>query len=487
MTTPNRERLSNGKLAKLGLVDAAGIDAAQAVLARLGKDGIETVRVLFADQHGVLRGKTVVADRCAAVLADGLNVPSTLLLKDTSGRTVFPVWSKDSGIGSGPMQGAGDILLVPDATTFRPLPWAPHSAWLLCNVHYRNAAPIPFAPRTVLSRSIARLADAGFEMVAGLEVEFQVFAHDNAGLDHADATMPPKPPETRALAPGYQLLTETLYDRLEPVMDRLRRAAMAIGLPVTSTEVEMGPSQFEFTFAPAGPLAHADNLVMFRTLVKEICAREGLHATFMCRPRVENAAASGWHLHQSLVDRASGVNLFMPGAGEDITEVASQWIAGLLTHARESCLLTTPTVNGYKRFQPFQLAPDRVAWGTDNRGAMIRALFGAGDNASRVENRVAEPAANPYYVFAGQIAGGLAGIAAGRAAPPPTETPYAGGSETLPANLGEAIEAFEASTMLRGAFGDEVVDYLVRLKRAEWERYLGALSEWEQAEYFGLY
>lgn len=487
MTIPNRETLATGKLAKLGLVDEAGLDAAQAVLARLNEEEIETVRVLFADQHGVLRGKTVVAERCASVFADGLNVPSTLLLKDTSSRTVFPVWSEGSVVGSGPMQGAGDILLVPDAATFRPLPWARHSAWLLCDVHYRNGAPIPFAPRTLLNRAISRLAEAGMEMVAGLEVEFHVFGADEAGIAHSDTTMPPRPPDTRALAPGYQLLTETLYDRLEPVMDRLRRAAVGLGLPVQSTEVEMGPSQFEFTFAPAGPLAHADNLVMFRTMVKEVCAREGLHATFMCRPRVENAVASGWHLHQSLLDRETGANLFMPGEGEEITPTASHWIAGLLAHARESCLITTPTVNGYKRYQPFQLAPDRIAWGADNRGAMIRALFAAGDKASRIENRVAEPAANPYYVFASQIAGGLAGLAAGKPAPPPTETPYADGAEILPTNLGDAIDAFEASTMLREAFGGEAIDYLVRLKQAEWERYLAALSEWEQAEYFGLY
>jgi glutamine synthetase len=270
-------------------------------------------------------------------------------------------------------------------------------------------------------------------------------------------------------------------------MDRLRRAAAGIGLPVTSTEVEMGPSQFEFTFAPASPMAHADNLVMFRTLVKEVCAREGLHATFMCRPRVANAASSGWHLHQSLVDRANGANLFMPEPGEELSPTASRWIAGLLAHARESCLLTTPTVNGYKRFQPYQLAPDRIAWGADNRGAMIRALLEPGNPASRIENRVAEPAANPYYVFAGQIVAGLAGIDGGLTAPPRTETPYDAGAETLPANLGEAIDAFASSAMLRAGFGDEVVDYLVRLKRAEWERYLAALSDWEQAEYFGLY
>jgi glutamine synthetase len=269
-------------------------------------------------------------------------------------------------------------------------------------------------------------------------------------------------------------------------MDRLRRASAEIGLPVRSMEVEMGPSQFEFTFDPGDPMGQADNMVMFRTLVKEICARDGLHATFMCRPKVENAAASGWHLHQSLVN-AEGRNLFMPDEGEALTELAGQWIAGLLAHARESCLITTPTVNGYKRYQPYQLAPDRIQWGEDNRGAMIRALMKPGDRASRIENRVAEPAANPYYVFASQIAAGLSGIEQGLAPPPKCETPYDGTAERLPASLLDAIIAFEGSTMFRQAFGDECVDYLVRLKRAEWDRYVAALSQWEQDEYFSLF
>lgn len=486
VTRDAEARLAGGKLARLGIGGADRTAAARDLLARIREDGIETLRVLFADPHGVLHGKTLVAARAAAALADGITVPSTLLLKDTSGRTVFPVWAEADPGAAGPMQGAGDILLVPDPATYRRLPWAPHSAWLMCDIHLTSGAPVPFAPRGLLARSVDRLGAAGYEMVAGLEVEFHVFARGADPLDHADTTMPPRPPVTSALAPGYQLLSEVLYDRLEPVMDRLRRAAQGIGLDVTSTEVEMGPSQFEFTFAPAAPMHHADNMVMFRTLVKELAAREGLHATFMCRPRVENAAASGWHLHQSLVG-PDGVNLFIPERAGEPTALAGHWIAGLLAHARESCLLTTPSVNGYKRYQPHQLAPDRIAWGLDNRGAMIRALIAPGDPASRIENRVAEPAANPYYVFAGQIAAGLAGVEAGLAPPPRTETPYAGEGAALPANLGEAIAAFDGSDMFRAAFGGDVVDHLVRLKRAEWERYLGALSEWEQAEYFGLF
>lgn len=486
MTQADHTILAHGKLARMGLIDDGWIDAAVEAIARVRAEGIETVRVLFADQHGVLRGKAVVAEALASVFANGMAAPSTLLLKDTSHRTAFPVWSAASGIGSGPMDGAGDILLVPEPASFRPLPWAPHSAWLICDPHFRTGAPIGFAPREVLRRAIGQLGARGMEMVAGLEVEFHVFRLDDPRHGHADTTMPGRAPETRALAHGYQFLTDALYDQLEPVMDRLRRTSGEIGLAVRSMEVEMGPSQFEFTFDPADPMRQADGMVMFRALVKEVCAREGLHATFMCRPKVENAAASGWHVHQSLVDR-NGHNLFMPAEGEALTESAGQWIAGLLAHARESCLITTPTVNGYKRYQPYQLAPDRIQWGEDNRGAMIRALMAPGDPASRIENRVAEPAANPYYVFAAQIAGGLSGIAQGLTPPAKVATPYDGEAERLPATMLEALDAFEGSAMLRAAFGEEFVDYVARLKRAEWNRYVAALSQWEQDEYFSLF
>jgi len=486
VTQADHTTLENGQLARLGLIDATWIETAVEAIARVRAEGLETVRVLFADQHGVLRGKAVVAEALPSAFANGMAAPSTLLLKDTSHRTAFPVWSADSGIASGPMEGAGDVLLVPDPASFRPLPWASTSAWLLCDVHFRTGAPIGFAPRELLRRTIDRLSARGMKMVTGLEVEFHVFRLDDPRHDHADTTMPGRAPATRALAHGYQFLTETRYDEVEPVLDKLRRASVDLGLPVRSMEVEMGPSQFEFTFDPGDPMAQADTMVMFRTLVKEVCAREGLHATFMCRPKVENAASSGWHIHQSLIDEA-GRNLFMPAQGEALTVVAGQWIAGLLAHARESCLITTPTVNGYKRYQPYQLAPDRIQWGDDNRGAMIRALMKPGDPASRIENRVPEPAANPYYVFAAQIAAGLSGIEQGLVAPAKVEQPYDADAERLPTTLLEAIEAFEHSAMFRAAFGSETVDYLVTLKRAEWTRYVAALSEWEQAEYFSLY
>jgi glutamine synthetase len=480
------KKILAGSMARKGLLDAKTISAAAALVEQVQASDLETIRVLFADQHGILRGKTVVADAIASIFTSGIAAPSTLLLKDIAHRTVFPIWSADADIAGG-LTGAGDILLVPDPATFRILPWSPKSAWIFCDPYLKSGATLSFSPRGVLKTALEKLNAINMALVVGLEVEFHVFERVDARLDHIDATMPGQPPSTRNLTQGYQFLTEQHYNLMEPVMDDLRRNAQALGLPVRSMEVEMGPSQFEFTFDPADPLTHADNMMMFRAMVKEVCARGGLHATFMCKPNVANAAASGWHLHQSLVDTTTGTNLMMPEVEGTITDTASGWIAGLLEHAQASCLLTTPTVNGYKRYRPHQLAPDRIQWGRDNRGAMIRALIEPGDTASRIENRVAETTANPYYFFASQILSGLDGIARDLRAPAPAESPYDGDAIRLPESLLSAIQSFERSAFYRTALGDIFVDYLSHIRRSEWDRYHLTVSEWEQAEYFGIY
>lgn len=484
------DEIKSGALAKLGARDENSAHLAQGIIEQAVAKNIETVRLVFADQHGILRGKTVATRMLKSAFSSGIGVPSTLLLKDTSHRTVFDVWSGDatetlSGMDT-LLGGASDVLLVPDPTCFHPLPWSLHSAILMCDVIDRAGAAIGFSSRNVLQTAEDQMRDAGFEAIFGLEVEFQIFQKTDAALDHEHATIPPKAIETRNLTQGWQYLTDTRYSEAEEILDTLRRFAEELGLAPRSMEVEMGPSQFEFTFDPSSPMIQADRFVLFRTMVKEVCAQRGLHATFMAKPKLANAVANGWHIHQSLLDIKTGVNLFM-SKDNKLTSHASGWIAGLLEHAPASCLLTTPTVNGYKRFSEFQLAPNRITWGADNRGAMIRALLYPDDTASRIENRVADTTANPYYAFAAQILGGLSGITSGAAAPPPTRTPYAKGATQLPDNLSAAIDAFEDSTLFRTALGDEFVDYLVHLKRAEWQRYLMTVSEWEQAEYFNLF
>lgn len=479
-------RITQGKLARSGLMSSDAIRQAAQLVSKMAESNIETVRVLFADQHGILRGKTIVSSAFESIFTSGIAVPSTLLLKDTSHKTVFPVWSEDPGIAGG-MAGAGDVLMLPQPDTFKKLPWTDHSAWIFCDPRFKSGDPIPFAPRDVLKSAITELSNAGLKMIVGLEVEFHVFECVDAKHDHSSSTMPGEPAKTKNLAQGYQLLTETRYAELESVMNDLRRQCQLMNLPIRTMEVEMGPSQFEFTFDPADPLTHADNMMVFRTMVKEVCAQKGLHATFMCRPNLPNAAASGWHLHQSVVDLNTGLNLMVSNEDGTLSKTANGWIAGLLEHAADSCLLTTPTVNGYKRYRPHQLAPDRIQWGHDNRGAMVRAIVSPDEPNSRIENRVAETTANPYYFFTSQILSGLDGVTRGLAAPEAVECPYDANVEALPDSLLSAIRNFENSSFYRAKLGDIFVDYLSRIKRAEWERYHQTVSDWEQREYFGLY
>jgi glutamine synthetase len=275
---------------------------------------------------------------------------------------------------------------------------------------------------------------------------------------------------------------------MEPALEIIRRDVLALGLPLRSVEVEFGPSQCEFTFQPTRGLAPADNMVLFRSAVKQIARRHGFHATFMCRPKLPNVFASGWHLHQSIVSRTGGDNAFM---SKDTSEVLSPfgraYLAGLLEHARASAVFTTPTINGYKRYRTYSLAPDRAIWGRDNRGVMVRVLGGAGDAATRLENRIGEPAANPYLYMASQILSGLDGVDRNLDPGPSADTPYETRAALLPKSLHEAVSALGDDPFFRGALGKEFVDYYVHIKNAEIERFQAEVSDWEQREYFEMF
>ncbi len=446
--------------------------------------GLKAVRFSFADQHGVLRGKTLSTSAAEAAMERGVTVTSTLLLKDTSHKTVFAAFTPGAGVGIPEMQGAADILMVPDASTFRVLPWAPDTGWFLCDLHFPDGRPVLFDTRALLKGAVNKLAAAGYEFVAGLEVEFHVFRMRDPRLQPADAGQPGNPPEVELLTTGYQLLTEHKYDQLEPVVDLLRDNLERLELPLRSFEIEFGPSQLEFTLAPLRGIAAADAMVLLRSAVKQIARRHGYHATFMCRPKLPNVMSSGWHLHQSL--KKNGANAFM-AEREDLSEVGKQYLAGLLAHARGACAFATPTINGYKRYRPYSLAPDRVIWGKENRGAMLRVVGGPRDPETRIENRIGEPAANPYLYFASQIYCGLDGMERKLMVPRAADTPYETKAEPLPRTLEEALFHLRADKALRDGFGAAFIDYYCRIKEAEIARFNLEVSDWEHREYFDLF
>jgi glutamine synthetase len=444
-------------------------------------DGLKQVRFSFADQHGVLRGKTLAVSEVEAALDKGVTVTSTLLLKDTSHRTVFPAFTPGGGVGMPELQGAADVLMIPDPSTFKVLPWAPDTGWVLCDLRLQDGRPVPYCTRTLLKNALQK---SPHEMICGLEVEFHVFKITNENLKPSDAGQPGTPPSVELLTTGYQYLTEQRYDQIDPVVTLLRDALSQLNLPLRSFEVEFGPSQFEFTLAPLPALQAADAMVLLRSAVKQVARRNGYHATFMCRPNLPNVMSSGWHLHQSL--RSSNRNIFSDER-QDLSETGKQYLAGLLAHARAACALSTPTINGYKRYRPYSLAPDRVIWGKENRGAMLRVIARPGDAGARIENRIGEPAANPYLYFASQLHSGLDGMQRKLAPPPAADTPYEAKAEFLPRTLAEALAALRADDYLKRALGESFVDYYCRMKEAEIARHQLEVSEWEQREYFDLF
>jgi glutamine synthetase len=335
---------------------------------------------------------------------------------------------------------------------------------------------------------LTKLEKRGYDFVAGLEVECHIFKLEDARMSPEDAGQPGRPPSVSLLSHGYQYLTEQRYDQMEPVLEIVRRDILALGLPLRSIEVEFGPSQCEFTFKPTIGLEPADTMILFRSAVKQIAHRHGYHATFMCRPKLPNVVASGWHLHQSVVGRGSGENAFMTKeSGEVLSAFGRHYLAGLLQHARAAAVFSTPTINGYKRYRSYSLAPDRAIWGRDNRGVMIRVLGGHDDPATRLENRIGEPAANPYLYMASQILSGLDGVDRALDPGPSADTPYETKADPLPKSLGEAVSALKTDSFFREALGSEFVDYYAHIKTAEIERFQSEVSEWEQREYFEMF
>jgi glutamine synthetase len=335
----------------------------------------------------------------------------------------------------------------------------------------------------------------------GLEVEWYLLrlADDHLTAEHVGI------PGTRGRAirthpvePGYSYHSESNLDVMQPVVTAIAEACERIDLPLRSIENEWGPGQLECTFAPCNALEAADNMLLFRTATRQICRRMGYFATFMARPGLKGYYTSGWHLHQSLIDAKSGRNLFIPEAGELLSPLGKAFLGGLLHYAVPSTAFTTPTVNGYRRYRPNSLAPDRATWGYDHRGVMLRVLGGPGDPATRLENRMGEPAANPYLYILSQLVTGLAGVEQSLDPGAPDDEPYTADRTMLPKSLMEALDALEREKLYRQEIGDVFIDYFLKLKRNEAGRYLRSLeetgmkpgdetTEWEHNEYFDFF
>ncbi|MFJ9721225.1 glutamine synthetase [Streptomyces sp. NPDC101209] len=474
-----------------GLWDTAQQEAAERIDAAL--DDIDLVRVAFADPHGLARSKTLTAAAFRTVLRNGMNFSPGPFLFDT-GHAVAVDFLGEHGIGVDEITGAGNFILVPDPATFQVLPGPGlRTAWVIGDEYLRDGTPHPLSARAVLRRVVSRYTGRQLTPVLGLEVEWYLTRRldDEPGNQGNGFGLQGQAPRVAAVNAGYQFNLDAAYDTVAPVTDPLAQHLLHLGLPLRSMEHESGPGQVETTFSPMSALDTADAMLLFRTATKRFCARLGYHASFMSQPLLDAADPSGWHLNQSVLDTATGRNIFSAeGLSGGLSPQGKAYAEGLLSWARELCVLSVPTVNGYRRLAAeHALAPTQVGCSVEDRTAMLR-LVGSGA-AAHIENRMGEPCANPYLNIAAQLFAGLDGLTA-----TPAGVPGDGPGQVVPQSLREALAAFTAGRAEQ-LLGTPLAACLTQLKDSELRRFEawavhaapapGQVTDWEQREYFGAF
>ena len=436
----------------------------QEVLAQVEERDVKFIRLWFTDILGQLKSFAITKEELEDAMEQGMGF-------DGSSITGFNAIEES------------DMVAMPDPSTFSVLPYRPTEmgvARMFCDVHVPGGPPYEGDPRYVLRRALERARSMGFDhYYLGPELEFFYFrnAQGTEVLDRG----------------GYFDLTT--LDAASDVRRETVLSLEAMGIKVEYSHHEVGPSQHEIDMRFADALKMADNVMTYRTVVKEVAHKYGWYATFMPKPLFgENG--SGMHTHQSLF-RGDENAMFDPDDEYYLSDVGKGFIAGQLRHARELACVFAQWVNSYKRLVPGYEAPVYIAWSRRNRSALIRVpVYHPGkERATRAELRCPDPACNPYLTFAALLHAGLDGIEKGYELPPPMEKNLyelshedraKAGIEALPETLGEAVEIGASSELLLNAFGEHIHSRFVDLKRAEWEDYRVQVTPYELERYLPL-
>jgi glutamine synthetase len=424
------------------------------VLRSVEERRVRYIQLWFTDVLGIRRGFSITPAELEVALEEGMTFDGSAV------------------DGFSRVQEA-DVLAVPDARTFQVLPWRDAAdpadvqvARIFCDVVNLDGTPFEGDPRQVLRRQLANAHALGFSFFAAPEIEFFYFdrAHDEPEpLDHGSY---------------FEMTVNDVGAELR------RRTALTLedlGIPVEYSQHEDAPSQHEIDLRYTDALSMADTIMTVRHVVQELALERGVHATFMPKP-MEGVQGSGMHTHFSLFDD-SGNAFHDPDDEYGLSAVAKGFVAGLLTHAREITAVTNQWVNSYKRLVVGYEAPVEVSWARNSRSAIVNVPHVKRNRveSTRIEYRAPDPACNPYLTFAVVLAAGLRGIEKGYELPAERE-PLAG-MESLPSNLGEAVDEMARSELVAGALGDHVFEWFIRNKRDEWAEYERHVSRWELRRY----
>jgi glutamine synthetase len=430
---------------------------------------IDTVLVAITDMQGRLQGK-----RCAAryfmdeVAEHGTEGCNYLLAVDVDMNTV------DGYAMSSWERGYGDLLMHPDFSTLRLVPWHPATALVLCDVEWLDGSPVPASPRQILRRQIERLDDLGFDAYAATELELLIF---NTSYEEAHKR------GYRDLEPSSQYNIDYSMvgtGRVESLLRDIRNGMAGAGLYVETAKGECNLGQHEIGFKYDQALTTCDNHSLYKTGAKEIAVKHGKSVSFMAK--YDEREGSSCHIHFSLRSK-SGEAVFAGDRPHGFSPLMEHFLAGQIACMEELTYLFAPNINSYKRFVEGSFAPTAIAWGLDNRTCALR-VVGHGESL-RLENRVPGADVNPYLAVSALIAAGLHGVENELELEPAFEgNAYHSDVAHVPHTLRDAAEKFGSSELARKVFGDEVVDHYVNAARVEVDAFDAVVTDWERSRGF---
>ena len=424
---------------------------------------ITEIECLTPDMSGQARGKIVPRHRYDPVA--GLRLPEAVLTMTVTGD--YP--EKDFTAVADP-----DMRLLPDASTLRPVPWAKEpTAQIIHDCVRFDGTPVDLSPRNVLRRVLQLYDERGWKPVVAPEMEFYLVQIE------PDEDIPLKPPvgRTQRTEAGMQSFSIDSVSEYGEIFDVLYDWCEAEGIALDTLIHEMGTAQMEINLDHGDPLALADQVFLFKRTVREVAIRHQMYATFMAKP-MQGQPGSAMHLHQSVVDAATGANIFSRADGEP-SEAFFHFIGGLQTYLPAAMPFFAPYVNSYRRLSRFTSAPINLSWGYDNRTCGLR-VPRSGPEARRVENRLAGVDTNPYLVTAATLACGWLGMQQ-RLQPSEALTGSAYDyAHQLPRHLDDAIELLLRCEPLAELFGVHFIETYAAIKEAEYREYFDVISPWER-------
>jgi glutamine synthetase len=434
-------------------------DSAEA-LKIIDEKGIKYIRLWFTDVLGTLKGMTITRSEIEHVFEhgqgfDGSSIEGFVRIEES------------------------DLMAHPDLSTFTVFPWAINGARIasvFCDIKTPHGEPYMGDPRYVLRRIVDKLKAEGYTAYMGPEIEYFYFKN---------------PASAEPMDSGGYFDYSTAEETTQ-----LRKGAVGaledIGIAVECSHHEVAPSQHEIDLKYQDALRMADYAMMYRLVIKEQALSKGYYASFMPKP-IFGENGSGMHTHQSLFK--DGRNAFYNSSDQyRLSDLAKRYIAGILVHIKEICLVTNQWVNSYKRLVPGYEAPVYISWGRRNRSSLVRVpMYQLGrEDATRIELRSPDPACNPYLAFAAMLAAGYEGIKKGYPLPEPVEenifemdskTLKRRKIDTLPGSLMEALNIFKKSNLMKEVLCDHIFEALVNNKAVEWDKFRVAVTDFEINNY----